>query len=77
MASYDAVADLPLTIESCSFAGLSVTVGDFERATTLIKFQGGGHEGIGEDVTYDVVDHIAQQDTGPPEGLVGDRKSVV
>jgi hypothetical protein len=71
MASYDAIADLPLTIESCSFEGLEITVGSFERATTLIKFGGGGHEGIGEDVTYDVVDHIAQQDAGPPEGLVG------
>ncbi len=71
MASYDSIADLPLTIESCSFEGLEVTIGSFERATTLIKFQGGGHEGIGEDVTYDVVDHIAQQDAGPPPGLAG------
>ena len=71
MASYDAIADLPLTIDSCSFEGLEITMGSFERATTLIKLQGGGHEGIGEDVTYDVVDHIAQQDAGPPAGLAG------
>ncbi|HEY5332885.1 MAG TPA: hypothetical protein VIJ21_05000 [Solirubrobacterales bacterium] len=71
MASYDRVADLPLTIDSCSFEGLEITMGSFERATTLIKFEGGGHEGIGEDVTYDVVDHIAQQDAGPPAGLAG------
>jgi hypothetical protein len=71
MASYAAIADLPLTIESCSFEGLEVTVGSFERATTLIKLQGGGEEGIGEDVIYDVVDHIAQQDAGPPQGLTG------
>ncbi len=36
----------------------------------MIKLRGGGHEGIGEDVAYDAVDHIAQQDAGPPEGLV-------
>jgi L-alanine-DL-glutamate epimerase-like enolase superfamily enzyme len=71
MASYDAIADLPITIEACSFEGLSISVGDFERATTLIKFEGAGHEGIGEDVTYDVIDHIAQQDAGPPPGLLG------
>ena len=71
MSSYAKIADLPLTIESCSFEGLAVSIGSFERATTLIKLQGGGHEGIGEDVIYDVVDHIAQQDAGPPEGLAG------
>jgi hypothetical protein len=71
MASFDAIADLPLDLESCEFEGLGITLGDFERLTTVIKLRGGGHEGIGEDVTYDAVDHIAQQDHGPPEGLSG------
>ncbi|MGB7685660.1 MAG: hypothetical protein WBL45_07735 [Solirubrobacterales bacterium] len=71
MASFDAIADLPLEIESCEFEGLSFVNGDFERLTTVIKLRGGGHEGIGEDVTYDAVDHIAQQDAGAPEGLAG------
>ena len=71
MASYDAIADLPLEIEAVEFEGLSNTLGSFERLTTVIKLRGGGHEGIGEDVTYDAVDHIAQQDHGPPEGLLG------
>jgi hypothetical protein len=71
MASFDAIADLTLDLESCEFEGLGVTLGDFERLTTVIKLRGGGHEGIGEDVTYDAVDHIAQQDHGPPEGLAG------
>jgi hypothetical protein len=71
MASYDAIADLTLDIESCEFEGLGVTLGEFERLTTAVKLRGGGHEGVGEDVTYDAVDHIAQQDHGPPEGLLG------
>jgi hypothetical protein len=71
VASYDAIADLTLDIESCEFEGLSFTLGSFERLTTVIKLRGGGHEGVGEDVTYDAVDHIAQQDHGPPEGLLG------
>jgi hypothetical protein len=71
MASFDAIADLPLKIESCEFEGLEVTLGDFERLTTVVKLRGGGHEGVGEDVTYDAVDHIAQQDAGPPGGLGG------
>lgn len=73
MASFDSIADLPLKIESCEFEGLGVTLGEFERLTTVITLRGGGHEGIGEDVTYDAVDHIAQQDAGPPEGLAGSR----
>jgi hypothetical protein len=71
MASFDAIADLPLDVESCEFEGLEITIGDFERLTTIVKLRGGGHEGIGEDVTYDAVDHIAQQDAGPPDGLGG------
>ncbi len=73
MATYDLIADLPLEIEACSFEGLEITLGEFERLTTIVKLSGGGHEGIGEDVTYDAVDHIAQQGHGPPEGLAGKR----
>jgi len=69
MASFDAIADLPLEIESCEFEGRGIVLGDFERLTTLVKLRGGGHEGIGEDVVYDGVDHIGQQDHGPPAGL--------
>jgi hypothetical protein len=71
MASFDAIADLPLEIEACVFEGLEITVGSFERLTTIVKLRGGGHEGIGEDVVYDAVDHIGQQSHGPPEGLAG------
>jgi hypothetical protein len=69
MPSFDVIADLPLEIESCSFEGLEVTLGEFERLTTIVELRGGGEEGIGEDVVYDAVDHIAQQGHGPPEGL--------
>jgi hypothetical protein len=69
MASFDAIADLPLEIESCELEGLETTIGDFERLTTIVKIGGGGHEGVGEDVVYDAVDHIGQQQHGPPEGL--------
>ena len=69
MASYDAIKDLPLTVESCSFEGLEISIGEFERLTTVVKLAGGGEEGIGEDVVYDPVDHIGQQSHGPPEGL--------
>jgi hypothetical protein len=71
MASFDAIADLPLEIEACEFEGLEFVNGEFERLTTVISLRGGGQEGVGEDVTYDAVDHIAQQTAGPPEGLAG------
>jgi len=69
MPSFDAIADLPLEIESGEFEGLDVTLGEFERLTTIVKLRGAGEEGIGEDVVYDAIDHVAQQGHGPPEGL--------
>ncbi len=69
MASFDAIADLPLEIESCEFEGLEITMGEFERLTTIVKLRGGGEEGVGEDVVYDAVDHVGQQSHGPPAGL--------
>jgi len=69
MASFDAIADLSLEVESCELEGLEIALGSFERLTTVVKLRGGGEEGIGEDVVYDGVDHVAQQDHGPPAGL--------
>jgi hypothetical protein len=71
MASYDAIAGLSIEIDSIEFEGLEFHLGEFERLTTIVKLRGGGHEGIGEDVTYDAIDHVAQQGHGPPAGLNG------
>lgn len=73
MATYDAIAGLPVEIDSIEFEGREIVLGEFERLTTIVKLRGGGHEGIGEDVTYDAVDHVAQQGHGAPEGLTGSR----
>lgn len=67
MASFDSIADLPITIEEIELEGLGVTFGDFERLTTVIKLRGRGEEGIGEDVVYDALDHVAFRDAGPPD----------
>jgi L-alanine-DL-glutamate epimerase-like enolase superfamily enzyme len=37
---------------------------EFTRGSTIVRLQGGGHEGVGEDVAYEVLDHIAHRD-GP------------
>ena len=72
MSTYDRIADLPLEIESAEFDEHELTLGEeFTRLTTVIKLKGGGHEGLGEDVTYDPLDHIALRDAWPPNGLTG------
>jgi len=72
-ATYDLVADLPVTIDDYELEGLSQNVSsDFERKTTVIHLHGGGEEGIGEDVVYDAVDHEVAQRSGPTLPLAGE-----
>jgi L-alanine-DL-glutamate epimerase-like enolase superfamily enzyme len=73
MTLYDQVAGLPLTIESYALEGLIRTVSSgFERKTTVIALRGAGHEGRGEDVTYEREAHDAQQQAGPVLDLAGE-----
>ena len=54
MATFDALADLPLEIEGYELQGLELQLPSFERlSTTVIHLWGGGEDGLGEDVTYD------------------------
>src|ERR1039457_2079025 len=43
----------------------------FQRKSTVIRLRGAGEEGIGEDVTYDAVDHEILQSSGPTLPLAG------
>ena len=62
---YDAVRDLPLEIEEYALEGLELQArADFLRKTTVIHLQGGGEEGIGEDVTYHGEEHSARRRAG-------------
>ena len=72
IATYDLIADLPVQVDSYSLEGLELQVSEtFTRMTTLIRLEGAGHEGVGEDVSYDVLDHIAAQDAGATLPLAG------
>ncbi|MFA9516506.1 hypothetical protein ACERIT_04705 [Halopenitus sp. H-Gu1] len=72
MALYDAIADLPVSIESESRSRhRGETTSDFERVTTEIALSGKDAVGRGEDVTYDEVDHQAFADAPSPD-LTGD-----
>ena len=62
MSLYDAVAALPLHVESYELERLEQPVSsNFTRVTTVIHLRGAGEEGVGEDVTYDAAQH-------PPPG---------
>ena len=72
MSTYERVAELPVEIDSWSMEGLSIKPApDFERLTTVIRIEGGGHAGLGEDITYEALDQIALQDAGPVHDLTG------
>jgi hypothetical protein len=67
------VAALPLQIDGYALERLQRDVSSaFTRVSTLIRMYGGGEEGVGEDVTYDAVDHDAQQSAGAVQPLAGE-----
>src|SRR4029078_8981157 len=73
MPLYDRIADLPLEIGAYTLEGRSRRINEeFERVTTTTPLEGGGHEGLGEDVTYDPDQQRSQQDRGPALPLAGD-----
>ena len=57
--------------QSYELTGHDREFGDFTRPSTVVHLRGGGQEGIGEDVVYDVLDHIAHRDAGPVLDLDG------
>jgi L-alanine-DL-glutamate epimerase-like enolase superfamily enzyme len=72
VSTYARLADLSLEVDSYDLEGLERDVSsDFTRLTTVVRLRGGGHEGVGEDVTYDALDHVAAQDAGPILPLAG------
>ena len=72
MPLYDALAELPLEIDSYTLEGRARSFRPgWDRLTTTIHLAGGGEEGLGEDVTYDADLQRAQQDAGPALPLAG------
>jgi hypothetical protein len=72
VSSWDAVAELPLSIDGYRLLALQESVSsDFERKSTIISLSGAGREGTGEDVTYDAVDQEILQTAGPVQPLAG------
>jgi L-alanine-DL-glutamate epimerase-like enolase superfamily enzyme len=70
--TYSLVAGLPLELESYELEPLQEEVSsNFTRLSTVIHMRGAGEQGVGEDVTYDALDHVAMQDAGPVLPLAG------
>jgi L-alanine-DL-glutamate epimerase-like enolase superfamily enzyme len=72
MSTWDMLAGLELEVEDYTLQALQANVSsDFERKSTVIHLRGAGEEGLGEDVTYDAVDHDILQAAGPSLPLSG------
>jgi L-alanine-DL-glutamate epimerase-like enolase superfamily enzyme len=71
MGHYERLAELPIAIESYELEGRDREYGSFTRPSTVIHLHGKGEEGVGEDVVYDVLDHVAHRDAGPVLDLTG------
>jgi L-alanine-DL-glutamate epimerase-like enolase superfamily enzyme len=73
VSAFEQIADLPVAVERYELEDRDRTYGEFTRPSTIIHLHGKGEEGIGEDVVYDVLDHIAHRDAGPVHDLSGPR----
>jgi L-alanine-DL-glutamate epimerase-like enolase superfamily enzyme len=59
--TYSRVADLPLEIERCELLPLTRdTSSGFTKISIVVRLTGAGHEGMGEDITWDQIDQIEQ-----------------
>jgi L-alanine-DL-glutamate epimerase-like enolase superfamily enzyme len=58
-ATYARVADLPIRVEHCELLPLTRdTSSGFTKISTVVRLTGDGHEGQGEDITWDQIDQI-------------------
>jgi hypothetical protein len=72
VSSWELLAGLALEIDDYALEGLEAQVSsDFTRKSTVIRLRGGGEEGVGEDVTYDAIDHEIMQAAGATLPLAG------
>ena len=73
VATYDLVRELPARDRGPrARRGLRARLSpEFVRATTLIELRGGGETGVGEDVTYDGLDHVPFRPQGGSLPLAG------
>ncbi|MEO7198234.1 MAG: hypothetical protein ABIZ50_07145 [Solirubrobacterales bacterium] len=69
--AWNTLAGLALEVDSYELTGHDREYGSFTRPSTVVHLRGRGEEGVGEDVVYDVLDHIAHRDAGPVHDFSG------
>lgn len=73
MSTWELIAELPVRIDEYELEGLEANVSsEFTRKSTVVHVRGAGEEGVGEDVTYDAVDHEIAQTAGATLPLAGE-----
>jgi L-alanine-DL-glutamate epimerase-like enolase superfamily enzyme len=59
--TYARIADLPVRIERCELLPMARdTTSGFTKVSIVVRLTGDGHEGLGEDITWDQIDQIEQ-----------------
>jgi L-alanine-DL-glutamate epimerase-like enolase superfamily enzyme len=72
VSDWERLRDLPIEVAELELEANDVEYSpEFTRGSTIVHLRGGGHEGVGEDVAYEVLDHIANRDLGPRFDLTG------
>jgi L-alanine-DL-glutamate epimerase-like enolase superfamily enzyme len=71
VSAFETLAELPIEVSSYELEGRDREYGSFTRPSTVVRLRGAGQEGVGEDVVYGVLDHIAHRDAGPVHDLSG------
>jgi hypothetical protein len=70
--TWELLAELPVEIEQYTLEPLQAEVSsEFVRKSTVIHLRGAGVEGVGEDVSYEAIDHEIMQAAGPMLPLAG------
>lgn len=69
---FERLAELRLVVDGYLLEGLAIETGaGWTRRTTVVRLQGGGREGLGEDVNYSEAEQEALVDRGPVLDLAG------
>jgi len=74
MSLYAKLAELPIQVSSYELEDRDRQLSpEFTRPSTIVHLHGEGQEGLGEDVVYTPLDHIAHRDAGPVHDFSGAR----
>jgi hypothetical protein len=72
MRTWDLLSELPIDVDGYALEPHQIPFPNGgERRTTVVRLQGGGLSGVGEDVTYDAAAQLVFQDAGAHQALDG------